>query len=180
VAQFAKLVRTHRGSLRATRLGKDLLTEDRQRALQAILFHLTFWACRSRLSRPRRARFMAATRYRHPALVALRSGDGLANAREADPRLRDPGNRNTASKLGHGITHDGSMYPEAAALVWPPRTPGRKSARLALRRAAFLSQGAPVRSLPHLRCPHRTAKDSTTLSMHGPPLPRKQTSCIAA
>jgi hypothetical protein len=43
VAQFAKLVRTHRGSLRATRLGKDLLTEDRQRALQAILFHLTFW-----------------------------------------------------------------------------------------------------------------------------------------
>jgi hypothetical protein len=43
VAQFAKLVRTHRGRLRATRLGKDLLTEDRQRALQAILFHLTFW-----------------------------------------------------------------------------------------------------------------------------------------
>jgi hypothetical protein len=43
VAQFAKLVRIHRGSLRATRLGKDLLAEDRQRALQAILFHLTFW-----------------------------------------------------------------------------------------------------------------------------------------
>ena len=43
VAQFAKLVRPYRGSLRATRLGKDMLTEDRQRALQAILFHVTFW-----------------------------------------------------------------------------------------------------------------------------------------
>ena len=43
VVQFAKLVRPYRGSLRATRLGKDMLTEDRQRALQAILFHVTFW-----------------------------------------------------------------------------------------------------------------------------------------
>ncbi len=43
VAQFAQLVRRYRGSLRVTRLGKDLLTEDRQRALQAILFHVTFW-----------------------------------------------------------------------------------------------------------------------------------------
>jgi len=43
VAQFAKLVRPYRGSLRATRLSKDLLTEDRQRTLQAILFHVAFW-----------------------------------------------------------------------------------------------------------------------------------------
>jgi hypothetical protein len=43
VAQFAKLVRPYRGSLRATGLGKNLLTEVRQRALQAILFHVTFW-----------------------------------------------------------------------------------------------------------------------------------------
>jgi hypothetical protein len=43
VAQFAKLVRPYRGRLRATRVGKELLTEDRQRALQAILFHVTFW-----------------------------------------------------------------------------------------------------------------------------------------
>lgn len=43
VVQFAKLVRPYRGSLRATRLGKDTLADDRQRALQAILFHVTFW-----------------------------------------------------------------------------------------------------------------------------------------
>lgn len=43
VAQFAKLVRPYRGSLRATSLGMDLLTEERQRAIQAILFHVTFW-----------------------------------------------------------------------------------------------------------------------------------------
>ena len=43
VAQMAKLVRPYRGSLRATRLGKEIMSEDRQRALQAILFHVTFW-----------------------------------------------------------------------------------------------------------------------------------------
>src|SRR5206468_3528374 len=43
VAQFARLLRQYSGSLRTTRLGKDLLNEDRQRALQAILFHVTFW-----------------------------------------------------------------------------------------------------------------------------------------
>ncbi len=43
VAQFAKLVRPYRGNLGATRLGKEMLTEDRRQALQAILFHVTFW-----------------------------------------------------------------------------------------------------------------------------------------
>jgi len=43
VAQFAKLVRSSRGSLRTTRLGKDLLTEELRRAVLAILFHVTFW-----------------------------------------------------------------------------------------------------------------------------------------
>ena len=43
VAEFAKLVRKYRGSLRVTPLGKEMLTEDRLRALQAILFHVTFW-----------------------------------------------------------------------------------------------------------------------------------------
>jgi hypothetical protein len=43
VAQLATLVRLHRGRLRTTDLGKDLLTQDQQPALQAILFHVTFW-----------------------------------------------------------------------------------------------------------------------------------------
>jgi hypothetical protein len=43
VAQFAKLVRPHKGRLRATPLGRDLLTEEKRRVLQPILFHLTFW-----------------------------------------------------------------------------------------------------------------------------------------
>ena len=50
VAQFAKLVRPYRGSLRAARLGKDMLTEDPQRAHQAILFHVTFWRAISAIS----------------------------------------------------------------------------------------------------------------------------------
>jgi hypothetical protein len=43
VAQIAQLVRPLRGSLMATPLGKELLIEDRRRALQAILVHVTFW-----------------------------------------------------------------------------------------------------------------------------------------
>src|ERR1700676_5358782 len=111
-------------------------------------------ACRSRLSRPGYASFLAATRYRHPALVALRCRVGLANARETNPALHDPGERNTTSVLGHWIAHDGSTYPEAASLVRASRSPSGEDAWQWLRRAAFLSQDAPIRSLSHLRCPH--------------------------
>ena len=43
IATQAKLVRTHRGALKLTQLGRDLLKEPHRRALQAILFHITFW-----------------------------------------------------------------------------------------------------------------------------------------
>jgi len=43
IATQAKLVRPYRGFLRPTQLGRDLLIEARRRALQAILFHVTFW-----------------------------------------------------------------------------------------------------------------------------------------
>ncbi len=43
IATQAKLVRTYRSTLRLTQLGRDLLKEPRRRALQAILFHITFW-----------------------------------------------------------------------------------------------------------------------------------------
>jgi hypothetical protein len=43
LAQLAKLVRRHRGRLKATVLGKEIRTETKRRSLQAILFHLAFW-----------------------------------------------------------------------------------------------------------------------------------------
>jgi len=43
IATQATLVRPYRGALRPTQLGRDLLKEPRRRALQAILFHVTFW-----------------------------------------------------------------------------------------------------------------------------------------
>ena len=43
IAQVAKLVRPYRGALKPTRLGQDMLMEPQQRALQAILVHVTFW-----------------------------------------------------------------------------------------------------------------------------------------
>ena len=43
LAEAAKLVRTHRGKLVATPLGKSMRSDVRQGSLPAILFHLTFW-----------------------------------------------------------------------------------------------------------------------------------------
>ena len=43
LAQLAKLVRRDRGKLRATVSGREIRTETKRRALQAILFHLAFW-----------------------------------------------------------------------------------------------------------------------------------------
>jgi hypothetical protein len=44
LAQLANLVRPYRGTLKTTRLGHNMLKVDRQRALLAILFHVTFWS----------------------------------------------------------------------------------------------------------------------------------------
>ena len=43
LAEAARLVRTQRGKLVATPLGKSMLSEARRGSLQAILFHLAFW-----------------------------------------------------------------------------------------------------------------------------------------
>ena len=43
LAQATKLVRLYPGSLRTTELGNKIRTAEKRRALQAILFHFTFW-----------------------------------------------------------------------------------------------------------------------------------------
>jgi hypothetical protein len=43
LTQMARLIHHHRGHLRATPLGRKLLNETDQPAIQAILFHITFW-----------------------------------------------------------------------------------------------------------------------------------------
>jgi hypothetical protein len=45
LVEVAKLVRRHRGVLKATRLGRELAEEPHVRALLAILLHVTFWHC---------------------------------------------------------------------------------------------------------------------------------------
>ncbi len=45
LVEVAKLVRRHRGALKATRLGRELAEETQVRALFAILFHVTFCHC---------------------------------------------------------------------------------------------------------------------------------------
>lgn len=43
IAAKVKLVRPHRGALKLSPLGREFLQVFRRRALQAILFHITFW-----------------------------------------------------------------------------------------------------------------------------------------
>jgi len=43
LVKAAKLLRTRRGKLVATRLGKDIVSKEQHGALQAVLFHLAFW-----------------------------------------------------------------------------------------------------------------------------------------
>jgi hypothetical protein len=43
LTQAAKLLRTHRGKLVPTRLGKSMLVAERHGALQALLFHIALW-----------------------------------------------------------------------------------------------------------------------------------------
>jgi hypothetical protein len=43
LVQATKLSRTYRGKLVPTRLGKEMLVEERRGALQALLFHIAFW-----------------------------------------------------------------------------------------------------------------------------------------
>jgi hypothetical protein len=43
VCEGAGLLRRHRGRLRLTQIGERVLTGDGRSALQAILFHVTFW-----------------------------------------------------------------------------------------------------------------------------------------
>jgi hypothetical protein len=43
LVQRTKLVRTHRGTLVPTRLGKEMLVPERYGALQALLFHIALW-----------------------------------------------------------------------------------------------------------------------------------------
>lgn len=43
LAEATKLVRTQRGKLVATPLGKSMLSDVRHGSLPAILFHLAFW-----------------------------------------------------------------------------------------------------------------------------------------
>src|SRR5262249_36090283 len=106
---------------------------------------------------------LGPARYRRLALVAFRSRGGLADARETHPALYHSGNRSSKIDLGHRIARDESTSAEAAALVRAPRSPSGAGTWRPLGSAAFLSQGALVRSPPHLRCPHRTTRDGLAL-----------------
>ena len=114
VAQFAKLVRALSRQSPGDALGKDMLTEDRQRALQAILFHVTFWhADLSYLGRG----VHGSWPQRDIGILLWSLSVAAADWQTPEKLTRlctIPTSEVLRRNLGHRIAHDGGTYPEAA------------------------------------------------------------------
>jgi hypothetical protein len=85
LAEAAQLVRTRRGKLVVTSLGKSMLSEAWQGSLQAILFHLAFW-------------HMDLGYFGRGLAIGLRRR--LANRREVDAAVYHPGARHSVGDMG--------------------------------------------------------------------------------
>ena len=101
LAQAAKLLRTHRGRLVPTRLGKRML------------------AFEPRLFRPIRARFLASdSSGRHP-VVAFGVGTRLAAERDTHAALHVSRHRRSGVGMGSRFQCDGGSHSPTFGLVWP-------------------------------------------------------------
>jgi hypothetical protein len=118
LAEAAQLVRTQRGKLVATPLGKSMLNEARQGWLTGYPVSSCVLAQGSRVFRPRPARLLAAGGHRHCPVVAIGFRGRLANQREADAALYQSGACHSVGDMGRvGLRH-GGQNPAASVVVW--------------------------------------------------------------
>jgi hypothetical protein len=150
LAEAAQLVRTHRGKLVMTPLGKSMLSDSRQGSLQAILFHLAFWQMdlgyfgRGLLGSWPQADIGIV-------LWSLSVSAGDWQASEADAAVYHPGACHSVGDMGQvGLRH-GGQNPAASVVVWSAGISPRKDQQQPLRGAALLSQGSAVRSAAGVR-----------------------------
>ena len=87
LTQAAKLLRTYRGKLVATPLGRRMLAAEQHGPLQAFLFHVAFWRYEPRLFRRIFAQFLAAERSGCHSVVAFGIGTRLAAERDTHAAL---------------------------------------------------------------------------------------------
>ena len=107
LAEAAKLVRTQRGKLVATPLGKIDAQRRAARQLTGDPVSSCVLAHGSRVFRPRPARLMAAGGHRHRAVVAIGFRRRLANQREADAALHHPGTCHVFGNMGQDVLRHG-------------------------------------------------------------------------
>ena len=123
LAEAVKLVRTQRGKLVATPLGKSMLSDDPARQLTGDPVSSCALAHGSRVFRPRIARLMATVGHRHRIVVAIGFRRRLAIHREADAALHHPGTGAVFRNVGQDVLRDGGEDPPTAALVRATGTP---------------------------------------------------------
>jgi hypothetical protein len=123
LAEAAQLVRTQRGRLVVTPLGKSMLSDARQGSLPAILFHLAFWHMdlgyfgRGLLGSWPQADIGIVL------LVAIGFRRRLANQREADAAVYHPGACHSVGDMGQvGLRHGGAN-PPTSVVVWSAGVP---------------------------------------------------------
>ena len=123
LAESVKLVRTQRGKLVATPLGKSMLSGTRRGKLTGDPVSSCALAHGFRVFRPRITRLMATVGHRHRIVVAIGFRRRLAIHREADAALRHPRTGAVFGNVGQDVLRDGGEGPPSAALVRATGTP---------------------------------------------------------
>ena len=151
LAEAAQLVRTQRGKLVATPLGKSMLSEARQGSLQAILFHLAFW----HMDLGYFGRSLLGSWPQADIGIVLWSLSVSAGDWQTSEKLTRLCTIPELAILSG--TWDRSAYamearnPAASVVVWSAGIPRRKDRQQPLRGAALLSQSTAVRSAAGVR-----------------------------
>ena len=117
LAQAATLVRAQRGKLIAAPLGESTLSDTKQGALLAILFHLAFW----HMDLGYFARGLLGSWPQADAGVVLWSLSVCANewqsADKLNSALHHSGTSNAFGDVGQDVLRDGGQNPPTATLV---------------------------------------------------------------
>jgi hypothetical protein len=118
LAQAAKLLRTHRGKLIPTPLGRRLLAAERHGPLQVVLFHVAFWRLNlAYFDRYALDSWPLTQSGRHP-VVAFGIGTRLAAERDTHPTLHVSRHRRSGVGMGSRLQCHGGAHSPTLGLVW--------------------------------------------------------------
>ena len=117
LTQTAKLVRTHRGKLVATPLGRRILGLEQHGPLQALLFHVALWRMNLAYFDGYPIELMAPRRGGDHLVVAFDIGPRLAAERDTHAALRVSRDRRSGVAMGCRFEGDGGPHSPTIGLV---------------------------------------------------------------